>query len=89
MPQSPVSVIRQSNWAAPSCDRLAHVYGNAVDRSERQRRYPTDMTDGEWAAIRPLLPTPDWMRGRGGQPEAYCHRKDRSQARKDNNFSDP
>ncbi|MFE2424371.1 IS5 family transposase [Streptomyces hokutonensis] len=32
------------------------------------------MTDAEWAAIRPLLPVPAWLRGRGGQPEAYCHR---------------
>ncbi|MFF4509442.1 IS5 family transposase [Streptomyces sp. NPDC001401] len=32
------------------------------------------MTDAEWAAVRPLLPVPGWMRGRGGQPEAYCHR---------------
>jgi len=32
------------------------------------------MTDTEWAAVRPLLPVPGWMRGRGGQPEAYCHR---------------
>ncbi|MGA5474365.1 IS5 family transposase [Streptomyces arboris] len=32
------------------------------------------MTDEEWAAVRPLLPVPGWMRGRGGQPEAYCHR---------------
>ncbi|MGW0949139.1 transposase [Streptomyces sp. NPDC002623] len=26
------------------------------------------------AAVRPLLPAPGWLRGRGGQPEAYCHR---------------
>ncbi|MFE6555696.1 IS5 family transposase [Streptomyces sp. NPDC057746] len=32
------------------------------------------MTDVEWARVRPLLPVPGWMRGRGGQPEAYCHR---------------
>ncbi|MEU2982002.1 hypothetical protein ABZ678_35090 [Streptomyces hirsutus] len=32
------------------------------------------MTNAEWAAIRPLLPVPGWLRGRGGQPEAYCHR---------------
>jgi transposase len=32
------------------------------------------MTDAQWAAVRPLLPEPGWMRGRGGQPEAYCHR---------------
>ncbi|MET8209567.1 IS5 family transposase [Streptomyces sp. NPDC005373] len=33
------------------------------------------MTDAEWAAIRPLLPTPVWLEGRGGQPEGYCHRQ--------------
>ncbi|MGW5446736.1 transposase [Streptomyces asiaticus] len=32
------------------------------------------MTDAEWAVIRPLLPVPAWLRGRGGQPEGYCHR---------------
>ncbi|AVH61690.1 IS5 family transposase [Streptomyces dengpaensis] len=56
------------------CDCLAHRFGNAADNGVRQPRYPTDMTDAEWAAIRPLLPVPGWMRGRGGQPEAYCHR---------------
>jgi transposase len=24
--------------------------------------------------VRPLLPVPAWLRGRGGQPEGYCHR---------------
>ncbi|KUN04766.1 transposase [Streptomyces canus] len=24
--------------------------------------------------VLPLLPVPGWMRGRGGRPEAYCHR---------------
>ncbi|MFJ3310880.1 transposase [Streptomyces sp. NPDC086549] len=33
------------------------------------------MTDAEWAVARPLLPVPGWLRGRGGQPEAYCHRQ--------------
>jgi hypothetical protein len=74
VPQSSVSMVELPNSAAPSCDCLAHVYGNAADRPELQRRYPTDMTDAEWAAIRPLLPVPGWMHGRGGQPEAYCHR---------------
>ncbi|MFC4507414.1 MULTISPECIES: transposase [Streptomyces] len=32
------------------------------------------MTNAEWAVVRPLLPVPGWLRGRGGQPEAYCHR---------------
>ncbi|WP_455770584.1 IS5 family transposase [Streptomyces antibioticus] len=74
MPQSSVSMAKQSNSAAPSCDCLAHVYGNAADQPERRRRYPTDMTDAEWAEVRPLLPVPGWMRGRGGRPEGYCHR---------------
>lgn len=74
MPQSSVSMAGQSNSAAPPCDCLAHVYGNAADQPERQRRYPTDMTDVEWAEVRPLLPLPGWMRGRGGRPEGYCHR---------------
>ncbi|WP_327174306.1 IS5 family transposase [Streptomyces sp. NBC_01335] len=32
------------------------------------------MSDAEWAVGRPLLPVPGWLRGRGWQPEAYCHR---------------
>ncbi|MEB8337591.1 IS5 family transposase, partial [Streptomyces endophyticus] len=62
------------NSAAPSCDCVAHRFGNAADHAERVRRYPSDMTDTEWARVRPLLPVPGWLRGRGGQPEAYCHR---------------
>jgi hypothetical protein len=65
----------QFNSAALSCDCLAHVYGNAADHPERVRRYPSDMTDAEWAAVRPLLPVPAWLQGRGGQPESYCHRQ--------------
>jgi hypothetical protein len=33
------------------------------------------MTDVEWAAVRPLLPVPAWLEGRGGKPEGYCHRQ--------------
>ncbi|MGW0771837.1 transposase [Streptomyces sp. NPDC002676] len=51
------------------------MYGNAADHPDRVRRYPSDMTDAEWAAIRPLLPVPAWLQGRGGQPEGYCHRQ--------------
>ncbi|MCX5114801.1 transposase [Streptomyces sp. NBC_00378] len=32
------------------------------------------MEDG-WAEVRPLLPVPTWLQGRGGQPEGYCHRQ--------------
>lgn len=65
----------ESNSAAPSCDCLAHVYGNAADHGERVRRYPSDMTDAEWAEVRVALPVPGWLEGRGGQPESYCHRQ--------------
>ncbi|MEB3960554.1 IS5 family transposase [Streptomyces kunmingensis] len=64
----------ESNSAALSCDCVARRFGNAADRPERVRRCPSDLTDAEWAVVRPLLPVPGWMRGRGGQPEAYCHR---------------
>ncbi|MGK4585969.1 IS5 family transposase [Kitasatospora sp. HPMI-4] len=63
-----------SNSRASSCDCLAHTYGNAADHGERVRRYPSDTTDAEWAQARVTLPTPGWLEGRGGQPEAYCHR---------------
>ncbi|MFE3789808.1 IS5 family transposase [Streptomyces goshikiensis] len=33
------------------------------------------MTNAEWAAVRPLLPVPAWLQGRGGRPEGYCHRQ--------------
>ncbi|MFJ2782283.1 MULTISPECIES: IS5 family transposase [unclassified Kitasatospora] len=33
------------------------------------------MTDAEWALVRDCLPVPLWLEGRGGQPEAYCHRQ--------------
>ncbi|SCF80859.1 IS5 family transposase [Streptomyces sp. Ncost-T10-10d] len=64
----------ESTSATLACDCLAHRFGNAGDHGGRERRYPTDMSDAEWAVARPLLPVPGWLRGRGGQPEAYCHR---------------
>ncbi|MCM2579610.1 IS5 family transposase [Streptomyces meridianus] len=62
------------NSSDVSCDCLAHRFGNAADRPDRARAYDTDLTDAEWERIRPLLPVPAWMEGRGGRPEGYCHR---------------
>jgi len=45
-----------------------------VSRSTRGRRYPSDMTDAEWAVIEPLLPAPGWLASRGGCPGTYCRR---------------
>jgi len=39
--QPSVSMSGKCNSAALSCDCLTHVYGNAADRPERQRRYPS------------------------------------------------
>jgi len=74
MQQSSVPTAGQSSSVTWECDCLAHRFGNAADNGTRKPCYPTDMTDTEWAAVRPLLPLPGWMRGRGGRPEAYCHR---------------
>ncbi|GAA2127508.1 IS5 family transposase [Kitasatospora saccharophila] len=58
-----------------SCDCLAHRLGNAADQPDRTRRYASDLTDAEWALVRPLLPVPAWLNGKGGRPEGYCHRQ--------------
>ena len=39
-----------------------------VSRGRRQRRYPSDMCDAEWAVCEPLLPRPAWLAGKGGRP---------------------
>lgn len=41
----------------------------------RQRRYPSDMTDDEWALIEPLLPPPACDTARGGRPEKHPRRE--------------
>ena len=46
----------------------------AGSRSTRARRYPSDMSDAEWAVIEPLLPAPGWAAGQGGWPGIYCRR---------------
>lgn len=63
------------NSSAVSCDCLAHRFGNAADQPDREPAYSTDLTDAEWREIRPLLPVPGWLEGRGGRPEGYCHRQ--------------
>jgi transposase len=45
-----------------------------ISRSTRPRRYPSDMTEAEWAVCEPLLPAPAWLAGRGGRPASRCLR---------------
>jgi hypothetical protein len=35
-----------------------------ISRSGRAPRYPSDMSDAEWAVIEPRLPEPGWKQGR-------------------------
>jgi transposase len=41
----------------------------------RPRRYPTDLTDEQWAVLAPLLPAPACRGRRGGRPEQHCRRQ--------------
>ena len=45
-----------------------------ISRGTRPRRYPSDMTEAEWAVCEPLLPAPAWLAGRGGRPATRCMR---------------
>ncbi|MFF4726326.1 IS5 family transposase [Streptomyces mirabilis] len=64
----------ESNAPSPACGCLAHRFGNAADGPDRVPCYGSDLTEAEWQVIRPLLPVPAWLQGRGGRPEGYCHR---------------
>jgi transposase len=75
LPSSYAATVATGRRGGVSCNCLAHLYGNAADRRERGRVYPTDLSDAEWEAVRPLVPLPAWIGGMGGRPECYCHRE--------------
>ncbi|MEE1805274.1 transposase [Streptomyces sp. BE133] len=54
---------------------LAHAHGNAVGHQDRERRYPPDMADAEWAAVRPLLQVLGLVSGEGRIVRGHCHRQ--------------
>ena len=69
----------------PACDHDVHsVPGpgavacrccpGGISRSTRRPRYPSDMSQAEWAVCEPLLPAPAWLAGRGGRPASWCMR---------------
>jgi len=60
--------------ATLACDCYVHQYG-AIPAGRRAPRYPSDMTDGEWSQVKASMPVPAWLEGRGGRPEAHCHRE--------------
>jgi transposase len=45
-----------------------------VSRRTRIPRYPSDMSEAEWALCEPSLPAPAWRAGRGGRPATWCMR---------------
>lgn len=61
----------QDTTETPRCCRLAPFHAH---RPQRPQRYPTDMTDAQWALIEPLLPDPAFLAGAGGRPETHCRR---------------
>lgn len=68
MLQSSVPAPMSSNSCPLTCGCLAHRFGNAGDHPYRRPRYPSDMSDAEWAVVRDAMPVPGWLEGRGGQP---------------------
>ena len=60
--------------APPSGGVACRCCPGGVSRSTRSRRYPSDMSEAEWAVCEPLLPAPAWLAGRGGRPARYCMR---------------
>ncbi|MFQ6271137.1 IS5 family transposase [Kutzneria viridogrisea] len=56
--------------AGASCCRLAATH----QPTRRANRYPSDVTDAQWAVLDPLLPDPAWLGGRGGRRERHCRR---------------
>lgn len=53
------------------CCRYAHLHPG---QARRARRYPSDMTDAEWALTEPLLPAPACTTFWGGGRETRCRR---------------
>jgi len=47
----------------------------SADLSAARRGYPSDLSDGEWLLIEPLLPAPRWGGPAGGRPEAHPRRE--------------
>ena len=56
------------------CDCYVHLFG-AIPGGYRAPCYDSDMSDAEWAVVRAAMPMPAWLEGRGGRPEAHCHRE--------------
>jgi putative transposase len=59
---------------APDAALPAAVLTCSCGCIDRPRRYPTDLTEAQWAVLAPLLPAPAWQSRTGGRPEKH-HRR--------------
>ncbi len=69
---APVRDVRSA--AAPASAVACRCCPGGISRSTRARRYPSDMSEAEWAICEPALPAPAWRAGRGCRPAAHCMR---------------
>lgn len=63
------------NPVAPGAGEPARRPSCSCGCATRPRRYPTDLTDAQWAILQPLLPPPAWQQRTGGRPERHCRRQ--------------
>jgi transposase len=73
--RAPAGDVQPADAAAQAAGGVAcRCCPGGVSRSTRTRRYPSDMTEAEWAVCEPALPAPAWLAGRGGRPARSCMR---------------
>ncbi len=71
--QSPSKPTKQTTQQSPKIpDRLNHKFRGCLKRRYApRRRYPTDLTDAQWALLAPLIPPPK----PGGRPAKHDRRE--------------
>jgi transposase len=62
------------NPALPTPVKPARASTCSCGCATRTRRYPSDLTDAQWAVLAPLLPVPACQRPTGGRPERHDRR---------------
>jgi transposase len=60
------------NRVSPAC--ASYACSCACGCAARAPRYPTDLTDAQWAELEPLLPVMLCRTALGGRPELHCRR---------------
>lgn len=66
-----VRLIHRRSWQETMEDRMAWTAATRRDYARLGGAYSSDMTDGEWALIAPMLPAPK----PGGRPRTTCVRR--------------